>query len=51
MGTKPALAKPAPTLTMLASAMPTSMERSGKVFWNGLIPVEPWTSELMENTG
>ena len=32
-------------LTMLASAMPTSMKRSGKLFWNVLMPVEPCTSD------
>ncbi len=36
---------------MLASAMPTSIQRSGKLFWKGLMPVEPCTSEEMENTG
>ena len=36
---------------MLASAMPTSRKRSGKLFWNVLMPVEPCTSEEIENTG
>ena len=47
MGTKPAFERPAPTLTMFASAMPTSTKRPS-AFWNVLMPVEPCTSQLTE---
>ena len=46
-----AFANPAPTLTMFASAIPTSTKRSGNVFWKALMPVEPCTSDEIENTG
>jgi hypothetical protein len=44
-------AKPAPVLTMLASATPTSKKRYGKLLWNVLMPVEPCTSAEIEKTG
>ncbi len=50
-GINPDLDKPAPTLTMFASAIPTSIKRSGKLFWNRLMPVEPCTSAETEVHG
>src|SRR5271154_6581493 len=48
IGIKPALEKPAPVLIMFASATPTSIKRSGKLFWKKLMPVEPARSAEME---
>ena len=51
MGMNPAFDNPAAVLTMFASAMPTSIQRSGQLLWKRLMPVEPCTSAETENTG